>query len=373
MKIGILIPHLFAQDALKDKVIFAPLSLAEKLINGLVNKGHNVQVFTPGKLTTHAQNINVNLSLFNKELELSECTLPQFIVQNPVGFITMSRQIHTELTAKALKALKDGEIDILHVYMCEDENPLYFSQLVDRPVIFTHHDPFNYYRKYRVRFPKLKHLNYVSISYAQRKTAPQGMNFCENIYNGVDEQDYTYSEKPDKYFASLGRIVQNKGVHIAIECSQKLKVELRIAGKHYSNSDDKDGGYWDKYIEPNIDNKSIKYVGFLKPSKATNDFLKNAKALLFPIEWDEPFGLVMIEALMSGTPVIAFDNGPVSEIIEHEKNGFIVKTKKEMMEAMKNIDKIDRKYCRESVIPKFTTNSMIENYEKLYCQMIIKR
>lgn len=370
MKIGVLIPHLFAQDALKDKVIFAPLSLAEKLINGLVNRGHNVEVFTPGKLTTKASNKNVDLSLIENELKLSECTLPQFIVQNPVGFITMSRQVHTELTVEALQYLKKGKIDLLHVYMCEDENPLYFSQLVDKPVIFTHHDPFNYYRKYRVRFPKLKNLNYVSISYAQRKTAPAGMNFCENIYNGVDEQDYDFNENPEDYFASLGRIVQNKGVHIAIECCRKLEVELRIAGKHYSNSDDKDGGYWEKYIEPNIDNKSIKYVGFLKPPKATNDFLKNAKALLFPIEWDEPFGLVMIEALMSGTPVIAFDNGSVREIIEHEKNGFIVKTKQEMIKAMKNIDLINRKYCRESVIPKFTIKTMVDKYENLYLQMI---
>ncbi|HOU75569.1 MAG TPA: glycosyltransferase [Candidatus Dojkabacteria bacterium] len=370
MKVGILIPHLFAQDALKDKVIFAPLTLAEKLTNSLVDRGHEVTVFTPGRLTTKAQNVNVDLSLIEEEIRLAECTLPQFIVQNPVAFITMSRQVHTELTVKALQFLKEGKIDLLHVYMCEDENPLYFSQLIDKPVIFTHHDPFNYYRKYRVRFPQLKSLNYVSISYAQRKTAPEGLNFCENIYNGVDEQEYAFSEKTDDYFASLGRIVQNKGVHIAIDCCEKLGYKLKIAGKHYSNSDDKDGGYWEKYIEPHIDNKLIKYEGFLKPPYETNKFLKKTKALLFPIEWDEPFGLVMVESLMSGTPVIAFDNGSVREIIEHEKNGFIVKTKEEMIKAMQKINSIDRKYCRQSVIPRFTIKTMVEKYEKLYKQMV---
>lgn len=374
MKIGILIPHIFAQESLKNKIIFAPLQLGIQLADELKSlyakeknsTAHEVFLFTPGKIKTTCKNITVFLKHLNDELNLENCSITEFAVKNPLAFTGLSRQIHAELTRKAFEYAQKMLIDVLLVYMCEDEIPLYFSNLINIPVFFTHHDPFNFYRKYRVRFPSLSNLNYISISYSQRETAPKSLHFVKNIYNGINFSEYMFYMKPDNYFCTLGRIIQNKGVHTAIDVCRETDSVLKIAGKHYSAGDDKDNSYWEKYIKPNIDQKNVFYEGFLKPPKETSRFLGKARALLFPIEWEEPFGLVMIEALACGTPVIAFDRGSVKEIIKNGKNGFIVKTKEEMMQAMKNISSIDRRYCRLSVEKKFSIQKMAQDYKNLF-------
>ena len=365
MKIGILVPHVFAQQSLLNDVIFAPVHLAISLADKL-SETDDVFLFTPGHIDTKATNINVKLDLLNEELAKEDCTLQQLITTNPLSFISLSKQIQAELTAKAFEYANSGKMDILHIYMCEDEIPLYFSNLVNIPVVFTHHDPFNFYRKYRVTFPKLKNLNYISISKSQKKTAPEGLKFVANVYNGIDINNYDYVDKPNDYFAFLGRVIRVKGADIAIQACVKANVKLKIAGKHYSDSSDSESEYWSKYVQPHIDGVSVDYVGYLKPVIETNSFLGNAKALLFPSQWDEPFGLVMIEALACGTPVIAFDCGAVREIIQDGINGFIVKNEKEMIKAINKIEEIDRKKCRESVKQSFTTEKMVEGYKNAY-------
>lgn len=369
LKIGILVPHLFAQEKVISKTIFAPIHLAINLAKHLQNDlSQEVILYTPGKITDEVENITTDLSFFHKELDLQGCTEEEMIVQSPLAYISMARQINAQLTAQAFEDADSGKIDILHVFMCEDEIPLYFSNLLKVPVIFTHHDPYNYYRKYRARFPTLSNLNYVSISLAQRETAPENMNWVGNVYNGLDITKYRFNKKPCDYFAFLGRIVQNKGVHHAIEACKITGEKLKIAGKFYKDNSEEGQSYWEKYVLPNI-KENIEYVGFLKPEIETIPFLANSKALLFPSAWDEPFGMVMIEALACGTPVIAFDYGAVREIVEDGKNGFIVRDVSEMAQAIKKIDSIDRDYCRKSVEERFTSLVMAENYLNIYTNL----
>ncbi len=371
MKIGIHIPHIFAQEKLRDKIIFAPLRLALDLVNELSTK-YEIYLFTPGKIeTTKANNIHLDLSLLDKELKKENCTLSEFIIKKPLAFISISKQYQAELTRKAFETT-EKKLDLLHIFICEDEIPLYFSNLLSKPTVFTHHDPFNFYRKYRVRFPKLKNLNYVSISNSQRETAPKNLNFIGTVYNGLNLNEYPFNSTPKDYFAFLGRIVRVKGCHIAIQACKKSNKKLKIAGKYYAGND-KSNSYWDKYIKPELKSDLISYEGFLRPPNETSEFLQNAKALLFPIEWNEPFGMVMIEALACGTPVIAFNNGAVSEIIEHGTNGFIVNSEKEMITAMKNIDQIERKACRDSIKERFTVKQMAKGYEKVYRKVLDKK
>jgi len=365
MKIALVVPHIFAQQKILERTIFAPIHLALDLADEL-SKKHEVFLFTPGKVKTKAKNINVDLSHLNAEIKLTKQTLSTFITENPLSFISIARQIHTELTVKAFEYANSNKVDIVHVYMCEDETPLYFANFVKKPILFTHHDPYNFYRKYRTRFPILKNLNYISISLAQRQTAPEGMNFIANIRNGVKMADYKFVQTPDDYFASLGRIVRVKGVHNAIDACKKANVPLRIAGKYYVDSQIPEESYWDKFVKPHIDNKKVFYDKFLQPPKETSRFLGHAKALLFPVEWDEPFGMVMIEALACGTPVIAYPNGAVPEIIKNGENGFLVNSVDEMTEAIKKIDSIDRAYCRKSVESRFSIEMMVNEYEKVY-------
>lgn len=368
MKIGILVPHLFAQDEILNRVIFAPIHLAIDLADKLCEDSENeVYLFTPGKITTKAKNITTDLTYMNKELELQGCTLEEMITQTPLAFVSLARQINTQLTAEAFEFANQGKLDVLHVFMSEDETPLYYANLLKVPVVFTHHDPYNFYRKYRARFPILKNLNYISISMAQRKTAPAELNFVGNVYNGLDLNKYEFIEKPDEYYAFLGRIVQVKGCHDAISVCKQTDKKLYIAGKYYKEADDNGEDYWSKYIAPEIDNKQIYYRGYLKPITETSPFLGHAKTLLFPSKWDEPFGMVVIEALACGTPVIAYRYGAIAEIIENGKNGFIVDDIEEMKSVMeKDIDRIDRAYCRKSVEKKFSVDTMASGYREIY-------
>lgn len=371
MRIGILVPHLFAQDSILDRVIFAPIHLAIDLADSL-SKDHEVFLFTPGKVKTKATNINTDLTYLNQELETQGCNLEELIVQTPLAFVSLARQVNTQLTAEAFDFANSGKLDLLHVFMCEDESPLYYAGLLKIPMLFTHHDPYNFYRKYRARFPLLKKLNYISISLAQRKTAPHGLNFSANVYNGVNLRDYDYKETPDDYFAFLGRIVQVKGCHDAIQACKEAGAKLRIAGKYYKDATEAGEDYWSKYIQPQIDNSQVFYEGFLKPPVETSKLLGKAKALLFPSQWDEPFGMVAIEALACGTPVIAYRCGAIEEIIENGKNGFIVENVDEMKTAMLKVDCISRKYCRASVEKKFTVEKMAEDYLKAYTKVCSK-
>lgn len=370
MRIGILLPHVFAQQSLLDKVIFAPVHLAVNLADTLSIE-HHVVLFSPGELDTKAVNITVDMALLNEEVKKESCTFSQLIIKNPLAFVSLSRQVQAELTAKAFEMANNDELDIVHVFMCESEIPLYFSDLVDIPVVFTHHDPYNFYRKYRVTFPKRKNLNYVSISLNQRNTAPKGTKFVGNVYNGVDLSKFRFVKKSGEYYSSLGRIIRNKGIHTAIAACQNTSSVLRIAGKHYSSEKTGDD-YWEKYVKPHIDSENIFYDGFISDQKDRSEFLGGAKAMLFPIEWSEPFGMVVVESLACGTPVIAFDSGPVRELIEDGKTGFVVKTLAQMEEAMQKIDQIDRKYCRKSVEERFTVDVMSHGYEEVYKKLVKK-
>jgi glycosyltransferase involved in cell wall biosynthesis len=371
MRIGILVPHVFAQEDLLDKVIFAPVHLAVDLADGL-SVEDEVTLFTPGSISTVAQNVTVDMTNLDLELEKEGCTLPELITKNPLSFVSLSRQVQAELSAKAFSMSKSGKFDILHVFICESEIPLYFADLVDVPIVFTHHDPYNFYRGYRARFPSLSNLNYVSITMSQRRTAPEDLNFVGNVYNGVDLGDYTYTDKPDTFFAFFGRIVQNKGCHTAIRVCRDTESELRIAGKYYSGGGN-DNDYWFKHVNPYIDGKRIKYEGFLTEMKEKSAFLGHAKALLFPIEWDEPFGMVMIESMACGTPVIAFDRGSVSEIVEDGVTGFIVHDEDEMKTAMKNVDQLNRESVRNAVAKKFSVDTMVLGYRDIYSKLVEKR
>ena len=186
----------------------------------------------------------------------------------------------------------------------------------------------------------------------------------KTIYNGIDFSQFKYNGKKEDYFACYGRIIEQKGIHHAIDACLKTGNRLKIAGLHYEGHGGSD--YWSTKIAPFIDDKTITYKGFLKKQSIKNSFLGKAKALLFPIEWDEPFGLAIIEANACGTPVIAFNRGSVSEIIKNGINGYIVKNKQEMIKVMQKVDLIDRIKCREYVKKRFSIEKMVLEYEEVY-------
>lgn len=203
----------------------------------------------------------------------------------------------------------------------------------------------------------------ISISNAQRKEMPDA-NYIGTVYNGtVDFDKYHLGEGGGGYLAWLGRFNPYKGAKEAIVVAKKTGKKLILAGQ--IGEEDKE--YFKKEIEPEIDNDYIKYIGEVDIG-GKDELLGNAEALLMPISWEEPFGLVMIEAMACGSPVIAFNRGSVSEVVDNRKSGFVVAPNNinEMTEAVKEIDKIDRSYCREWVRNNFSIDRMVKGYESLY-------
>lgn len=203
-------------------------------------------------------------------------------------------------------------------------------------------------------------LPFVSISDAQRLPLRQ-LNWQKTILHGLPLDLYRYTAKPEGYLAFLGRISPEKGVERAIQIAKSSGMGLRIAAK----VDDKDRGYFDEKVSPHIDGDSVVMVGEINEEQKQN-FLGDADALLFPVDWPEPFGMVMIEALACGTPVIAYPNGAVPEVIVHGKTGYWIRSIAEGAEAVRRLKQIERAKCREEFETKFSSHRMARDYVEVY-------
>lgn len=382
MRVGIVVPHIFMHRDILPEVIFSPARLAIDLCAGLQQLGADVTLFSPGPVNTNAHNITADLSYFEQELAGRGDTYIDLLKKHPGTFISLARQVQAELIARAFDMANRGELDLVHIYTNEEDIALAFAKLCYKPVVFTHHDPFNFLIKYKNTFPKYKDLNWLSLSLSQRRGMPADTNWVGNIYHGLGQTRFTPNYKPaGEYIAYLGRIIEPKGLHLAIEAvkqynaSSGQKIKLKIAGKHYAGH--KKDSYWQEQIEPFLDNDAIEYVGFLKTDAEKQIFLGNARALMVPSTFDEPFGMVMIEALACATPVIGLDSGAIPELITHKKTGLIIhhaaetpkQTSAELAQAIDTIQSIDRHACRHEFESRFTQTRMCREHLVVYANL----
>jgi glycosyltransferase involved in cell wall biosynthesis len=385
MRIGIVVPHIFMHQDILPHVIFSPGTLALDLAHGLQKAGAEVTLFSPGPVNitgSRVRNITADLSYFQQELEGRGDSYIDLLKKHPFTFITLARQVQSEVIAKAYDMANNDELDIVHIYTNEEDIALPFAKLCRKPVVFTNHDPFNFLVKYKNVFPKYRHLNWLSISYDQRKGMPDDTNWLANIYHGADATAYTPVESPDNdYVVCLGRIIQSKGTHLAITAieqynhdnpSQTLK--LKLAGKHYSGKKD---DYWLQHIEPKIDNTIISYEGFVGDTEAKRQLLANAKAIIVPSTFQEPFGMVMIEALACGTPIIGLASGAIPEVIKEGQTGFVVLASDDettiaigIAQAISKIDTLDRTACRQDFEERFTLDRMVDGHREAYSKLL---
>jgi len=210
------------------------------------------------------------------------------------------------------------------------------------------------YREYR-------DMPVISISDAQRKPLTFA-NWQATVYHGLPPNLYKFQEMPGKYLAFLGRISPEKGCDRAIEIARRSGIPLRIAAKI---ADGADQDYFNAVIRPMLKEPGVEFIGEIA-ERDKSSFLGGALAMLFPINWPEPFGLVMIESLACGTPVVALPCGSVPEILEPDVSGFIGKTVDELVAAVQRVDQIDRRACRASFERRFTDARMSGDYEKVY-------
>jgi glycosyltransferase involved in cell wall biosynthesis len=357
MRIAMMVRGYIAAPGPSD-IVYAPIDLAIQLSEGLEKLGHRVDFYGPAgtrlDVPVHTRGIRAlvhNYSEFQKllnSLDLLSHYIPGLWDQY--------------LSSEMFRLASKGKYDILHFHHPEAAMP--YARLYPKvPIIYTIHDPITGWWQELFQMYHTQNQFYVSISNSQRRPAPE-LPYIGNIYNGIDLGQFTFSKKHQDYLLFVGRIVPEKGADKAIELAKKTKQKLIIIGPTYADN----LYYFETKIKPHL-NKQIQYLGFLEH----NDIIKyfqGAKAFIMPVQWEEPFGLTMIESMACGTPVIAFRRGSIPEVITHGKTGFVVDTMQEMIDAVNKIDKIDRKNCRDHVAKNFSTQIMVKGYETAYKNVI---
>lgn len=330
-------------------------SLVYDLSLALADAGHEVTIFADAKSRIKAANIE----LAGTEVELVDDPINPYRKAEIAQFLNvLSRQsefdlIHWHYDPIALNCHIDGrEFNLMELVHDKSLLTLHFS-----PQYGNNSD---YYKQHK----EVWDLNYVSISLNQRKGV-EFLNFIENIYHGIDTDTFSFEPDPDDYLLFIGRISPEKGIVQAIEVAKKSGRKLKIAAR----LEEKYQQFYKENVEPHIDGKQIQYLGEIGfPDKI--GLYQKAAATLFPIQWEEPFGLVLIESISCGTPVIAFRRGAVPEVLEDGKTGFIVDDIEQMVSAVSKIDSIDRRICREEAVKRFDAKRMIADYTKLYDKLL---
>ena len=312
------------------------------LTEELVRQGHEVTLFASGDSATKARLV----APCRRSLRLDKECVDQLA----------HRIVEVELVLK-----HSSRFDIIHFHI----DYLHFSLLRRQtvPYLTTLHG--------RLDIPDLVPLYQEftevpvsSISDAQREPLPW-LNWQGTVYHGLPEDLYRFHETPGTYLAFLGRISPEKRVDRAIEIAKRIGMELKIAAK----VDPVDRAYFEHTVEPLLKEPLVEYIGEIGESPK-NEFLGNAYALLFPIDWPEPFGLVMIEALACGTPVIAYRHGSVPEVIEDGVTGFIVDGLEDAIRAAERISTLSRKRCRRVFEQRFSASRMVAGYLAMYQRLI---
>ena len=274
--------------------------------------------------------------------------------------------------AKMAKTLR---LDILHDHLGPISLSLYGQVKV--PIVHTLHVPFK--NKDRPWAYRKLNAKLVSISLAQRKPFP-GLNYAANIYNGIDLDFFSFGPKAKDYFLWVGELSPRKGIYEVIKIAKMTGIKLFLIGRIPPPEQFNDHIFFKKYIEGQLNKGKIKYLGEL-PERGLKRFYKGAIAFLYPLQWEEPFGLTMAEAQACGTPVVAFKRGSVPEVVRDGKTGFVVDpldkkgrtNYRGFIQAMERVRKISRRDCRRWVEENFTKEIMVENYERLYYNLLKNR
>ena len=315
------------------------------LTEELVRQGHDVTLFASGDSVTKARLVAVS----RRSLRMNKHCTDQ-MAHHVLMLEQVSQHAH--------------EFDVVHFHIDYLHFPL--SRRASIPHVTTLHG--------RLDLPDLvplyeqfRDMPILSISNAQREPLPWA-NWQGTVYHGLPEDLFRFRPKPENYLAFLGRISPEKRVDRAIEIAKRTGIPLKVAAK----VDPVDKDYFEREIEPLLRDSAVaECVGEISDEEK-DEFLGNAYVLLFPIDWPEPFGLVMIEAMACGTPVIAYEGGAVSEVIEEGRTGFIVKGLQDATEAVRRVPELGRAYCREVFEKRFTAARMASNYLQVY-EHVIRR
>lgn len=341
MKIGILSkPYLpipsRAYGAIEKLVYYLVRELSKK-------EGDDCYLFAPGD----SKNIEgVQLESFFEE---------------GIGGKINNEQVELLQALHCLERSKVLELDLIHTHSVDPI--LAFSSFTEIPILFSFHTFPNEINRYLSQ--RANHLHYTFVSESHRQQFPW-LEKTHVVFPGIDPDNFPFCAKKDKYLVFVGSICPEKGVMEAIEIARISGRSLKIAAKVHPGNEKFFQGEFLPAVEKN---KKIEFLGELREVER-NELLKRAECLLFPIKWDEPFGLVQLESLVVGTPVIGFNRGAVSEVIEDGVNGFVVNNIEEAVRALNKINTISPGNCRKTIIEKFSSIISTQHYRDIYESII---
>ncbi len=331
-------------NAKENKAIYSHIG---NLVDELTKKKHKLTLFAHPESETLGSLVSSNLS-------------NDFTGQ---GKDNLSRYDQWGLLSDCYEMAKNKDFDVIHSHLTVMTS--FFSRLEKKtPTLISIHSPIEDWMKPILL--KHKEEKFISFSLAQRKQLPE-LHWYANIYHGVDTNLFSFEDEPEDYVLFIGRITHDKGAHVAIEAAKKSGVPIRVAGRSYSTEN-----YWHQMIEPHINGKEVRFFGEVSLEEKI-PLIQKARAIIFPTLYQEAFGYVLIEAMSCGTPVIAYPNGSVPEIVKDGVTGFLVNNKEEIIEALSKIDTIDRKKVRNRAEQFFSLKKMIAHYESVYKRLLNER
>ncbi|HSW96593.1 MAG TPA: glycosyltransferase family 4 protein [Candidatus Saccharimonadales bacterium] len=316
--------------------------VASSLTEELVARGHEVTLFASGDSQTKAR--------------------LRSIIDKPLREPRDVRTIYNMLNF-SLAYSQQNEFDVVHDHTIDLSLPL--AQNATIPVVVTLHTGITKDRK--KLYQAFPHPTYIPISKAQVREHPD-LHFAAPIYNGLNLQESPFGENPDReeFLLFVGRIDAKKGVHLAITAAKEAGMPLKIAAKLDPLPECQ--AYYETFVKPALDGRQTEWLGEVNEYDR-NQLMSKAKAVIHPNTWNEPFGLVVIEAMACGAPVVGANKGALPEIIIDGETGYIVNNLEDMGKALKDIDKINRRRCREHVLVNFSAEQMTDHYEELYYQL----
>jgi glycosyltransferase involved in cell wall biosynthesis len=331
------------------------------LVEEQVAQGHDVTLFAPGDAKTSARLVSF---------------FPTSLCEEGIPWSAhMKAYFHLY---KAIEYVKAHDFDIVHMHLSSSSDMYIFpfSSQLETPHVATLHSrfPFDRVQNWTGKADELymewaSAVPIVAISESALAEVPYKLDFVGIIHHGLPMQQFTLTaRKRGDFFVWLGRFVADKAPHLAIEAAKRAGVKLVLAGtidRHVQDA----VNYFQNTIKPQIDNEQIRYIGPVN-MKEKISLLSRARGFLNPIEWEEPFGMVMIEAMALGCPVISFARGAAPEIVVHRKTGFLVHDVDEMARFIPRIDEIDREATRQYIENHFSSRVMAEKYMKVYKKVI---
>lgn len=320
--------------------------VVHQLAEGLVDAGHDVTLFATGDSRTRA---------------LCRWIFPRAFT--PMGFDTTETTLPFERAHAAWAFSQAEDFDLIHDHTKAEGVRLASS--VRTPVLTTIHNDFTPAR--RALYLSHPEHAFVAISQAHARRCPE-LPFLGVVYNGMDLQAPVFRAEKAPYLLFLGRLCAEKGTHTAIAAAQAAGLPLVLAGK----IDPMDAQYVREQVMPHVDGTRVRYVGEVTGAPKW-DLIAGARALLFPIQWPEPFGLVMIEAMACGTPVVALRWGSVPEVVAHGVTGWIADDFEGLLEGIRRSGEIDPYACRRWVEERFGTEAMVAAYLALYARLLRRK